>query len=85
MEQRITSSAQWAGRATVESRPEEAFLLFAIALESLILGSKEHSELRYRLALRTAYLLSHSPDARRQIHKDIRQLYERERELLLRA
>ncbi len=61
-------SIQWAGRAQVDPRPEEAFLLYAISLESLLLGSQPSQELGYRLALRCAHLIS--PPERRQMVKD---------------
>jgi len=40
LEERMLASIQWAGRATVErqQRPEDAFLHYAIALETIILG-----------------------------------------------
>lgn len=66
MEDRILAAMRWAGRATVtEMRDkdkkgtflvaEQAFLLYAIALESLLL--KKDTELSYRLSLRGAHLL----------------------------
>ena len=48
LEERILSAFQWAGRATVDVRREEAFLLYMIALESLVLGSKTNSEITDR-------------------------------------
>jgi hypothetical protein len=57
LEDRILASVQWAGRAQVEARPEEAFLLYAIALESLLLGRDVKTELTYRLAVRCAHIV----------------------------
>jgi len=56
LEDRILASVQWAGRAQVEPRREEAFLLYAIALESLLLGKDVKSEIAYRLAVRCAHI-----------------------------
>lgn len=44
IEERILASVQWASRAAVElqQRPEEAFLHYAIALETIILGSQQN-------------------------------------------
>jgi hypothetical protein len=39
-QERLLSAIQWAGRATVEIRKEESFLLYAIALESLVLVAR---------------------------------------------
>jgi hypothetical protein len=56
LEQKILASLQWAGRAQVESRREEAFLLYAIALESLLLEKNTKAEISHRLAVRCAHL-----------------------------
>lgn len=56
LEQRILASLQWAGRAQVEVRREEAFLLYAIALESLLLARDTKTEIAQRLAVRCAQL-----------------------------
>lgn len=37
LEDRILKAVQWAGRARVEPRVEESFLLFAVALETLLI------------------------------------------------
>jgi len=56
LEQRILASLQWAGRAQIEARREEAFLLYAIALESLLLARDTKTEISQRLAIRCAQL-----------------------------
>jgi len=56
LEDRILASVQWTGRAQVEPRREEAFMLFAIALESLLLGKDVKTDISYRLAVRCAHL-----------------------------
>ncbi|HTC74454.1 MAG TPA: hypothetical protein VK684_02680 [Edaphobacter sp.] len=56
LEDRILASVQWAGRAQVEPKREEAFMLFAIALESLLLGKDVKTDIAYRLAVRCAHL-----------------------------
>ena len=53
---KILASVRWAGRAQVEARREEAFLLYAIALESLVLQKEIKTELSYRLAIRCAQI-----------------------------
>jgi hypothetical protein len=70
----FVSAIQWAGRASVERRREEAFLLFAIALESIMLP-KGDRELSYRLRIRTAHLLGRTASERRGISKEIGALY----------
>ena len=67
LQDRILSALQWAGRAAVEERREEAFLLYAIAIESLLLGGKSHVEVTERLAVRGAHLLSGDPKARENV------------------
>jgi hypothetical protein len=73
--EKLLSSIQWAGRATVESRNEESFLLYAIALESLILLENDREELTYRLRTRVAHLLGKNFEAREKISKQVRDLY----------
>lgn len=77
LEDRILRAIQWAGRAFVDSRREESFLLMAIALESLLLSQKDEN-IGYRIALRCAHLIG-IPDlaARKSLVKDIRGLYSR--------
>jgi hypothetical protein len=74
-DQLYLSAIQWAGRATVEPRREEAFLLFAIALESLILPTSDPIELTYRLRVRTAHLLGATARERERISDETRKLY----------
>ena len=75
LEERILSAMQWAGRATVNVRPEESFLQYAIALESITLGSQQDVELTYRLSLRTALLVGSRVDSRKMIRRQVRDLY----------
>lgn len=71
----LVASLQWAGRATVDSRPEEAFLLYAIALESFVLAEGDLGELTYRLKLRVAHLLGGDAERRREIFAHVGRLY----------
>src|SRR5215216_3884223 len=76
LEDRVVSAIQWAGKATVERRKEEAFLLYAISLESLVLLENEKEELGYRLRTRVAHLLGIDLDGRKKISKRVRDLYD---------
>lgn len=69
------ASVRWAGRATASDRNETAFLLYVIALESLILADQDPRELSYRLRLRVAQLLGEDLEARREIGKRVSDLY----------
>lgn len=75
LEDKIISAIQWAGKATVESKKEEAFLLYAISLESLILLDNEKEELGYRLRTRVAHLLGSDLESRMKISNKVRDLY----------
>jgi len=75
LEDKIISAIQWAGKATVESKKEEAFLLYAISLESLILLDNEKEELGYRLRTRVAHLLGGDLEGRTKISNKVRDLY----------
>ena len=74
-EKRVLTAIHWAGRASAERRPEEAFIFRAIALESLILGSGDHSELTQRLALSVVHLLGDALRDRKDAVTQIRSLY----------
>jgi len=71
---RIISALQWAGRASVEPRNEEAFLLFAIALESLLMAREDKSELTEKLALRAAHVIA-IPKGRLRVYREVKRLY----------
>lgn len=77
IEERILASIQWAGKAAVErqQRPEEAFLHYAIALETIMLGRQQDIELSYRLSMRTAVLTGDTPENREKVKKEVRDLY----------
>ena len=75
LEDRLVAAMQWAGRATVDSRREESFLLYAIALESLILVENDKDELVYRLRVRVSHLLEEDVQARRKLSEQVRDLY----------
>lgn len=73
--ERVISSLKWAGRATVERRSEQKFLLYAIALESLVLAEGDSVELAFRLRVRVAHLLGRDEEVRKQIFEDVRKPY----------
>jgi hypothetical protein len=71
---RLLSALQWAGKASVEPRIEDAFLLFAVSMESLLLERNEKSEIAETLALRLAHLIS-GPGTRLMVYRDMKKLY----------
>lgn len=71
----LLSAAEWAGRATVDRRREQSFLLYAIALETMMLPTHEGQELGYRLRLRVAHVLGKTWAARERIAKEVGRLY----------
>jgi hypothetical protein len=87
LEQRILSAVQLAGRATVldlsnkkykedtDSRREEAFLLYAISLESLLLR-KEKSDNTMKFKRRGATILGADPPRRQELEKHLSDLYD---------
>jgi hypothetical protein len=74
LDDKILSSLQWAGRACIEDRREEAFLLFCISLEALLL-KKQTGEITQTFALRGAHLLVVDAAHRREVFKDLKSLY----------
>ena len=74
VEELILTAVRWAGRATVAKTREESFLLFAIALECLVLPTQS-DELTYRLSQRVARLLGEDVDTRVKLAKRTKELY----------
>ena len=82
---RILSALQWAGRATSNRiineriseetgvRREESFLLYAVALESLLL--KKSSEVTYKFSTRGAHLISSNLQGRKKTRDRLVELY----------
>lgn len=68
-------AAYWGGRATAEQTPEESFLFFTIALECLVLPTKDNRELGYRLSQRVAQLLGRNTRERRNLMERTKKLY----------
>lgn len=75
VEELLLTAVRWAGRATVARTREESFLLFAIALECLVLPT-DKDELRYRLSQRVARLCGEDMDQRLELAKRTKKLYD---------
>jgi len=82
LEDRLLASVQWAGRAAVEQRGEEAFLLFIIALESLLLKKDIVAELRFRFALNGSHLLVTKLDVRKRVFDDLTKAYDKRSQIV---
>ena len=76
LEQRLISAMNWSGQAFVEENKELAFLFSAISLEALILFENNRNELAERLSTRVAQLLGKNLNARKNIKKKVKELYE---------
>ena len=72
---RILNAVSWAGRATVEHRREEAFLLWAIALEALLTNPKARSGVTDRLRFRAAWLIGADLEGRKRVRDLVGNLY----------
>lgn len=70
----LLSAVRWAGRAACEPRPEQAFLWYAISLESAVIPA-DTQELGYRLRLRVAHLLAESVHERVEMMERVKKLY----------
>jgi hypothetical protein len=73
--ERLMSGYAIAGAGCVERQPQLSFLLFAIALESTILGSQTNMEITYQLSSRVAHLLTKDIGRRRALAKEVSELY----------
>ena len=65
----------WAGRAVVEHRREQAFLLYTIALEALLTNAKRRAGITNRLQIRLAHLIAREPEQRKRIAERVSELY----------
>ena len=74
-EKSLLTAIQWAGRAAASLRREEAFLLFAIALESALLTKSEKESVTYKLRTRIAHLMGGSLERRRELYSMVGRLY----------
>jgi hypothetical protein len=72
---RLVSALETAGEACIEVKSHRAFLLHAIALESVVLGRQTQTEITYQLSARVAHLLGADLNARRNIAKTVNDLY----------
>ena len=66
---------QWAGKASVEPRKEEAFLLFAISLESLLMERDGRLETTEKRALRGAHIIGGNAASPLTVCRDLKKLY----------
>jgi hypothetical protein len=64
--QRLVGSIHWSGRAATATRDHEAFLFYAVGLESLLLGETNAPEIGYRLKTRLAHLIGGNSEARQR-------------------
>ena len=72
----LLKALRWAGRATVAPLRNEAFMLYAIALECVVLPGSDRGELRHRLSQRVAKITQDTVAKRVDIQKLMRKLYD---------
>lgn len=76
LEERVVNALAWAGRATVEPRRDQAFLLYAISLESLLTKPGARAGVTDRLRLRVAHLIGREPATRQRVMALMSTLYD---------
>ena len=76
IEIRLLAAVRIAGKAVSSIRREDSFLLHAIALESILVGGDEKTDLRYKLSTRCAHLLGEDLERRKTIKKEMDHLYD---------
>ena len=74
-QKKVLAAFQWSGRAETEEEPERVFLMYAIALESLLLGGKNKTDVTYKVSTRCAHLLGKNLEAKKRIRKQMNDLY----------
>lgn len=74
---RVLRGLQFAGAGSVDHHPERSFLMFAIALESVVLGNNKKTEITFQLGTRVAHLIGRGLEGRKTIAKTVNELYSR--------
>lgn len=74
--QRVATGFAIAGAGCVEREPQLSFLLFAIALESTVLGAHAKTEIAYQLSARLVHLFGGTGAKRQQLRKRVNDLYQ---------
>jgi Apea-like HEPN len=82
---RVISGYALSGAACVDAHPERGFLMFAIALESVVLGRDTKSELTHQLATRVAHLIGNGQSGRKHVAKWVENLYDRRSKIVHRG
>jgi hypothetical protein len=72
---RLVAAYVTAGSASVEEKPFLAFLLYAVALESAVLGDDSKTEITFQLSARVAHLLGSTLTARETFAANMKKLY----------
>ena len=75
LEDRIVTALSWAGRANVEVRPEQAFIFYTVALESLLGKENPGPGVMARIPMRLTHLLGGDRVRRKALHEDVKRLY----------
>jgi hypothetical protein len=73
--ERLVAAYVTAGSASVEEKPFLAFLLYAVALESAVLGDHSKTEIAFQLSARVAHLLGGDLTARESFAAKMKKLY----------
>ncbi len=73
--ERLVAAYVTAGSASVEEKPFLAFLLYAVALESAVLGDHSKTEITFQLSARVAHLLGSTLTARENLAAKMKKLY----------
>jgi hypothetical protein len=75
LDARIMAALSWAGRASVEHRRDQAFLLFAISLEALLSDPERRTGVTDRLRFRIAHLIGRDVAGRKTLLGIVDELY----------
>jgi hypothetical protein len=73
---RLLTAIKWAGKGAASQTEEDAYLFYAIALESLLIGGKKHDQIAYKLRLRAAHLIGINPKGRASVRDHVKDLYD---------
>lgn len=72
---RLLTAVKWAGKGAATESTEDSYLFYAIALETLLLGSNRYEQLSYKLRLRAARLLGLNTQGRVSTRDSVNRLY----------
>jgi len=75
LEQRLLMALSWAGRATTELRPDQAFVFHSIALEAILTSTRNRGRVTDRFRHGVTLVIGGSAEHRQEVYELVSRLY----------